>query len=184
MKLTRCVMASALIASVCLVTSAGQEPGPSAQARLQGTQPKVEKKFDSAKNETTVGFQMMLIRGTETEKLVITAEATYATESPKKHPEDVLFIISALSTSYRYPDINQLTITCDGKRLSPILLLNLDKRPAEPLFLETLGTRMKYDVFMQLAKAKSVQMEFADTSFALTDSHLALLGELADLIHL
>lgn len=75
MKLTRCVMASALLASVCLVTSAGQEPGPSAQARLHGT-------------------------------------------------------------------------------------------------------------FMKLAKAKSVQMEFADTSFALTDSHLALLGELADLIHL
>jgi len=89
-----------------------------------------------------------------------------------------------LNTSYRFPDINQLTITCDGKRLAPILLLNLDKRPAEPLFLETLGTRMNYDVFMKVAKARSVQMEFADTSFTLSDSHLALLGELADLIHL
>ena len=184
MKLTSCVIASALLAPVCLTTSASQEPGPSAQARLQDAQPKVEKKFDSARNETTVGIKMLLIRGTETEKIVITAEATYATESPKKHPEDVVFIISALSTSYRYPDINQLIITCDGKRLSPILLLNLDKRPAEPLFLETLGTRMKYDVFMKLAKAKSAQLEFGDTSLVLTDSHLALLGELADLMHL
>lgn len=183
MKLTRCVIASAFLASVCFATAA-QEPGPSTQARLQGARPKVEKKFDSAKNETSVGFQMLLIRGTETEKLVISAEATYATESPKKHPEDVVFIISALTTSYRYPDINQLTITCDGKRLSPIVLLNLDERPAEPLFLETLGTRMQYDVFMKLAKARTVQMEFADTSFALTDSHLALLRELADLMHL
>jgi hypothetical protein len=183
MKLTRCVMASAFLASVCLATAA-QEPGPSMLARLQGAQPKVEKKFDKARNETTVGFQMLLIRGNETEKLVISAEATYATESPKQHPEDVVFIISALNTSYRYPDINQLTITCDGKRLSPIVLLNLDKRPAEPLFLETLGTRMQYDVFMKLAKARSVQMEFADTSFALTDSHLSLLRELADLMHL
>jgi hypothetical protein len=184
MKLTRCVVASVLLAAVFLSTSAGQEAGPSAQARLQGAQPKVEKEFDSAKNETTVGFKMLMIRGTETEKLIISAEATYATESPKKHPEDVVFIISALSPSYRYPDINQLTITCDGKRLSPIVLLNLDKRPAEPLFLETLGTRMKYDVFIKLAKARSVQMEFAETSFALTDSHLALLSELADLMHL
>lgn len=184
MKLSRSSMASSLVALVCLATSAGQEPAPTAQAALQRTQPKVEKKFDSAKNQTTVGFQMLQIKGTETEKLIISAEATYATESPKNHPEDVLFIISSLNPSYRYPDINKLTITCDGKRLAPILLLNLDKRPAEPLFLETLGTRMNYDVFMKVAKARSVQMEFADTSFTLSDSHLALLGELADLIHL
>jgi hypothetical protein len=177
-------MASSLVALVCLATSAGQEPAPTAQAALQRTQPKVEKKFDSAKKQTTVGFQMLQIKGTETEKLVISAEATYATESPKNHPEDVLFIISSLNTSYRYPDINKLTITCDGKRLAPILLLNLDKRPAEPLFLETLGTRMNYDVFMKVAKARSVQMELAATSFTLSDSRLALLGELADLIHL
>src|SRR4029077_3775728 len=184
MKLSRSLMAAALVASVCLATSAGQDPAPSAKAPLERTQPKVEKKFDSAKNQTTIGFRMLLIKGTGTEKLVISAETTYATESPKNHPEDVMFIISSLNTSYRYPDINQLTITCDGKRLAPILLLNLDKAPAEPLFLETLGTRINYGVFMKVAKARSVQMEFADNSFTLSDSHLALFGELADLIHL
>ncbi len=184
MKLSRTLMAAALLASVCLAASVGQESAASKQASLQSTQPKVEKKFDSARNETTVGFQMLQIKGTETEKLVISAEATFATESPKNHPEDVVFIISSLSTSYRYSDINQLTITCDGKRLAPILLMNLDKRPAEPLFLETLGTRMNYDVFMKVAKARSVKMEFADTSLTLSDSHLGLLGELADLLHL
>src|SRR6185369_4837448 len=131
MKLSLSFMAASLLAIVCLTTSAGQEPAPAAPAALQRTQPKVEKKFDSAKNQTTEGFQMVQIKGTETEKLIISAEATYATESPKNHPEDVLFIISLLNTSYRFPDINQLTITCDGKRLAPILLLNLDKRPAE-----------------------------------------------------
>lgn len=183
MKLTRCVIAIALLAASGLA-SAGQEPTLSPQTSTRSAGPKVEKKFDSAKNETTVGVRMLQVTGTETQKIVITAEATYATDSPKKHPEDVLFIISALNTSYRYPTVNSLLITCDGKRLAPVLLLNLDKRPAEPLFLETLGTRMKYEVFMKLAKAKSVQMEFADTSFALADSHLALFGELADLLHL
>jgi hypothetical protein len=43
---------------------------------------------------------------------------------------------------------------------------------------------MKYDVFMKLAKGKKVEMQFADTSFKLSDDHLALLGKFADLLHL
>jgi hypothetical protein len=50
--------------------------------------------------------------------------------------------------------------------------------------VETLGTRLDYDAFMKMAKAKSVQLHFSETSFALGDEHLAMLGKLADLLHL
>jgi hypothetical protein len=183
MKLTRCVLAFALLLSSYFAISA-QEPAASSQAAGESSGPTIETKFDSAKNETTVGFRMLQITGSETQKLLISVQATYATQTPKDHPDDVVFIISALNTAYRYPDVNRLNITVDGKRLDPVLLLNLDKRPAEPLFLETLGTRMKYDVFMKLTKGKSVQLEFSETSFALRDSDLALLAKLADLLHL
>jgi len=157
--------------------SPSQSPGAS--------QPTIKTKFDNVKGETTVGLDQLLVIGTETEKLLISVEATFATQAPKNHPEDIVFIISVLNfKSYRYPDTNTLIISRDGERLLPVLLLNLDKRAADNFFLEILGTRMKYDVFMQLAKGKNVQMQFAETSFALRDDHLALLRKFADLLHL
>ena len=184
MKIIRCLIVFAFVFLFCPALSRAQEQGPSSQS-AENSQTRIETKFDSVKNETTVGFKTLLVTDTRTEKLLVSAEASYATQAPKKHPEDVIFIISALNyAAYRYPDINKLTITCDGERLPEVLLLNLDKRSGGDYFVETLGTRMNYDVFMKMAKAKSVQLQFSETSFALRDEHLAMFGKLADLLHL
>jgi hypothetical protein len=149
-----------------------------------GNSSRIETKFDSTKNQTTVELKGQII-GTATEKLWISVDGTYATQTPKKHPEDVVFIISAMNkTGYRFPDINSLIITIDGKRLGPVLLLNLDKRASGEDYLETLGTRMKYDVFMQLVKGKKAEKQFGKLSFELDEQQLAKLKQVADLLHL
>jgi hypothetical protein len=184
MKIIRCLIVLASVLLFCPALSRAQEQGPSSQS-AEDSPTRIETKFDTAKNETTVGFKTLLVIDTKTEKLLVSAEATYATQAPKQHPEDVIFIISALNyAAYRYPDINKLTITCDGKRLPEVVLLNLDKRSGGDYFVETLGTRLNYDVYLKMAKAKSVQLQFSETSFALSDEHLAMLGKLADLLHL
>ena|ERR1700730_15656772 len=177
----------ACVVGVLAAFSTAQGQIPSAQS----SEPKnisqaaaIETRFDSAKNETTVGFRLLLIIGTETDKLLISAEAKYATQTPKKHPEVVTFIISVLNkTGYKYPDGLALNITADGNRLSPVLLGNLVKRTSEGVYYETLVSLMKYDVFMRLATAKEANLEFSQTSFALKDKHLAKLRELADHLH-
>jgi hypothetical protein len=184
MKFAHRLTVAALVLFLCPVLSRvqGKETPSQSPGASQGT---IKTKFDSVKNETTASFDQLLIIGTEEEKLLISVQATYATQAPKNHPEDIMFIISVLNfKSYRYPDMNTLIISADGKRLPPVPLLNLDKRAADNYFVETLGTRMKFDVFMVFAKGKNIQMQFAETSFVLKDDHLALLGKFADLLHL
>jgi hypothetical protein len=146
---------------------------------------KINTTYDSAKNETTVSFQRLLITTSPSEQLFLSVDGTYATRTPKNHPEDIIFIISALSPKgYRYPDIMALTIVADGKQLPQVLMLNLDKRRTETDYLETIGTRMKYDIFIKVAQAKKVEMKLSETSFKLDEQQLQKLRELADLIHL
>ena len=174
----------ALICCGCAAFSQAQDQ-PGLSPDKPNDLPKIETKFDKAKNETNVEFRLLLIIDTETDKLLISVNATYSTQTPKTHPEDVVFIVSTLNKiGYRYPDVLALNIIADGQRLSPIVLLNLDKRAAVGEYYETLGTRMKYDVFMRVAKAKAVQMQFSTASFELNDRHLAVLHKFADLLHL
>ena len=180
MKIVRWLLMMAIIVPACAIVTAGQEQ---TSAPAPKSPPKIETKFDSGKNETTVELRALLIRGTETEKILISVTGTFATRTPKKHPEQVIFIISVLSTEYKYPDVGKLLITSDGKTLAPILLVNFDRRPAEPLCLETLGTRIDFDVFMKMAKGKAVQLQFGETSVELRPDHLELLSSLADLLH-
>lgn len=144
----------------------------------------IETNYDAAKNETTVGFQQLVVADSPAERLYLSVEGTYATRTPKNHPDDIIFIISALSpNSYRYPNTMSLNINADGKQLPQVLMLNLDKRRAETSYLETIGTRMKYDIFLKIAQAKKVEMRLNETSITLTPQHLQKMRELSGLLH-
>jgi hypothetical protein len=101
MKIIRCLIVLASVLLFCPALSRAQEQGPSSQS-AEDSPTRIETKFDTAKNETTVGFKTLLVIDTKTEKLLV----------------------------------------------------------------------------------KSVQLQFSETSFALVDEHLAMLGKLADLLHL
>ncbi len=142
--------------------------------------PGIETTYDREKNVTTIGFKKLLIRSNETEKVFLNIEAEVPSQTPTTNPADVIFIIQVLNKKgYRYPEINELKITCDGKQLAPVVLLNLDKRSAGPDYLETLGTRMKFSTFMAMVKAGKIEMGFSDLSLSLGDEHRRLLGKLA-----
>ncbi len=177
-----------ICAIICLCFTFGMAQAPvTAQTanRAEEDRSQVETKFDSVKNETTVGFSLLYILDIESEKFLMSAQANYATQAPKQSPKVVAFIISSLKTGdYKYPDGMWMNITADGKRLPPIPLANPAKRTSEGIYYETLISLMKYDVFMQLAAAKEAEIQFHHSSFALKEKHLAKLRELAKLLHL
>jgi hypothetical protein len=179
---------SVFVLIICIggaIVGAQDKPAPpQTTERADDDLPRIETKFDNDKNETTVGFRILQILGTHTDKLAISAEATYATKVPKEHPEYVTFIISVLhKTGYQYEDGMLLNITTDGKRLPPVLLARLGKQFHEGDYYETMVSLMKYEVFMKLATASEANLQFNQTSFVLRGKHLAKLRELADLLH-
>jgi hypothetical protein len=180
------IILAAVSCALTTFNSAQDHPTATQSGERAGdNEPGIETKFDRIKNETNVGLRLLLILSTETDKLLISVDGTYATQAPTQHPGDVVFIISVMNkTGYKYPDLMALNITADGKHLSPVSLANLDKRTVEGDYYETLGLRMDYDVFMQLATAQEADLQFSQTSIALKNKHLAKLRELANRLHL
>ncbi|HZS49023.1 MAG TPA: hypothetical protein VFC63_28390 [Blastocatellia bacterium] len=156
-----------------------------AGSRAQGSDVKIETKYDGAKDTTTVGFEELMVSNTATEKLILSVEGSYSGKTaPKKHPDDVVLILSCLNRNgYKYPKAMVLLITADGKQLPSVLMLNFDRQRLDEDYLETLGTRMKYDTFFATAQAKKVEMKLNDTVFSLNEQHIKKLHDLEDLLH-
>ena len=150
---------------------------------------KVASTFDAGKNETTVEFKFLPVANTATEKVILSVSSSYkGKQKPGKPPEDVILILSIVSTkSGRFPDMMAMDVTADGKKLSQVLILDLDKRRLtgqdEYDYLDTLGTRMKYDVFKKLMNAKSVTLGLPGLTLQLGETHAARMRELDALIH-
>jgi hypothetical protein len=159
--------------------SAGS-PGASSDSKEFTEEAEVTTKFDKAKNETTIEFSMMEVPKTEPQRILLSASISYNGNKLTKQPDDVVFVLSIASPgSYKYPDIMKLKIKADGKDLPEIVILNLDKRKLnETEFLETIGTRMKYNLFKTIAQAKNVEMQFENTKFQLTPGHLKRFADL------
>jgi hypothetical protein len=144
---------------------------------------KVESKYDQGKDETTVEFGRLALRGNETQRVFLSVSASYQGQKPKE-PNDVILIISVLSSGgYRYPDMMAMQVLVDGKKSSEVLMLNLDKRKAEEDYLETIGTRMKYGQFKRLFQAKSAELQLQNLKLPLDETHLAKLRELDARFH-
>lgn len=150
---------------------------------------KVTSTFDESKNETSVEFKLLSVANTATEKVVISVSSNYkGRQKPDKPPEDVILILSIASTkSGRFPEMMSMDVTADGKKLSQVLMLDLDKRRLsgedEYDYLDTLGTRMKYEVFKKLMNAKSVTLGLPGLTLQLGEIHAAKMRELDALIH-
>lgn len=184
--------AASLIQSHAFTTraqSAGGAPAQTDAKPVFDDAVKITSSFDEAKNETTVEFQMLSVANTATEKVVLSVASGYkGRQKPGKPSEEVLFILSIASTkSGRFPDMLAMDVTADGKKLSQVLMLDLDKRRLtgedEYDYLDTLGTRMKYDVFKKLMNAKSVTLGLPGLTLQLGETHAAKMRELDAALH-
>ena len=139
---------------------------------------KVTTSYDEAKNETEIELKRLFISQTDDRIILLNVSSSFSGKKLKKRPKDVIFIIQTVSVgAYQYPDTMALKIKADGKNLSDILMLNLDKRSLDERFLETIGTRMKYKVFKRLAGAETVELKLHNTDIKLDKTHLAKLNE-------
>jgi hypothetical protein len=156
---------------------------PAAESGAQNVA-KVEAKYDKEKNETTVELQQLDIAGSQTQKVLLSVSASYAGQKPKQPPEDIIFIVSVISAQgYKYPDMMALQVTADGKKLPEVLMLNLDKRRLDEDYLETIGTRMKYEIFKRLTQAQAVELRLPNLTLQLNETQIAKLRELEGLLH-
>jgi hypothetical protein len=154
-----------------------------AARNMSDDQTKVKSTYDEAKNETTVEFRQVALASNETQRVFLSVSATYAGKTPPSQLEDVIFIISVVSPErYQYPDMMAMKVSTDGNKLPEVLMLNLDKRPFNPGYLETIGTRMKLEVFKRLAQAKSVDLQLHDLKLRLNETEIAKLREIEVLI--
>lgn len=155
-------------------------------AAAAGEEVKIESNYDKAKDETTIEFTQLRITSSDEQQVLLSVSAVYPGHKLKK-PEDVkdiIFILSVISTrAYRYPDIMAMQVTADGKKLPELLMLNLDKRRMDEDYLETIGTRMKYEIFKRLTQAKTVELRLHTLTLKLDESQITKLRELEALLH-
>ena len=144
---------------------------------------KVTSTYDQGKNLTEIEFSQLPMKGNNEQSVFLSITALYEGRKAKP-PEEVLFILSVISQQrYRYPDVMSMQVLVEGKKVSDVLMLNLDKRPLEDRYLETIGTRMKYKVFQQLIKASSAELQMQNLKLPLDASHLDKLRELDGRLH-
>jgi hypothetical protein len=130
--------------------------------------------YDAAKNETKIELRRVQVISDKNKDAYVSMSATFEGQKLAAEPEDVVFIISALSTGdYKYPAINRMKVVAEKSKLSDIVMLNLDKRKLNDDFLETLGTRIKIGVFKQLAGFNSVKLQFGDTTFEIGEEQMS-----------
>lgn len=156
------------------------EPPKSSDSKVSTDETEVRSNFDQAKNETTLEFKMMRIVYDGPQRILLSASTHFPGEKLKSRPADIVFILSISSPgSYKYPDIMRLKIKADGKDLPEVVILNLDKRKiGETEYLETIGTRMKYDIFKKISEAKTVEMQLENTKFQLASGNIRRFADL------
>ena len=168
--------------SFCAPTIA-QDKTNAAPSVVASDQVKIESKYDKAKDETTIEFTKLEIARSAEQQVFLSVSAFYPGQKPKK-PEDIVVILSVASTQgYKYPDVMTMQVTANGKKLPEVLMLNLDKRRMGEDYLETIGTRMKYEMFKRLTQAKTVELRLHGLTLQLNESQIIKLRELEDLLH-
>ena len=156
----------------------------SAASDIASDEVKIESKYDKAKGETTVEFNKLEISHSAAQQVFLSVSATYPGQKPNQQPEDIIFILSIASAQgYKYPDMMAMQVAADGKKLREVLMLNLDKRRMEEDYLETIGTRMKYESFKRLAQAKTVELRLHGLTLQLNEAQITKLRELEALLH-
>jgi hypothetical protein len=180
MKHLRIFLRAAILLGAFAVSVSAQGASATSPAGEMNADAKATSSYNKAKNETTYEIKLLQIPAAA-QQVALSVSFTFAGEKFRKQPDDVIFILSVVSpgAARRYSDMIAMKVTADGKKLPEVLMLNLDKRAlGESNYLETIGTRMKYDVFKKLSEAKSAALQLENTKLELSEAHLKKLAEL------
>ena len=174
-KLFKSLFLICLLFSLVFITTNAQE---------ETDEPKIETKYNDSKNETEVELRQVPISVDKSKIALLSISASFKGKKISK-PADVFFIVSVVSVgNYKYPQINNVTLNSDGKSLGEIIMLNLDQREfSETEVLETLGTRMKFDIFKKFVVAKKVSFQIGESLFHVNETQLTLFNELEKIIN-
>ncbi len=139
--------------------------------------------YEKDKDRTTIEVQRLDVGNPDQPHLYLNASISFPGTRLSEAPDFVIFIVQIGSADrYKYPDILQMKLRVDGKPAPDITIANLDKRMADKWFLETLGTRMKYDVFKAIAHAKTVELEVDGLTIPVSPEKLAKFADLEKMI--
>lgn len=171
-----------LFAIVCFIAIAAA--AINAQDDDDGTSGVAYSKYDKAKNQTTFEVQRLQINDPGGPEIILNASYTFDGTKLSSKPDDVIFIVQIGSSDrFKHPDMIQMKLKIDGKAAPDVMMLNLDKRMAGKVFLETIGTRMKYSIFKAMAGAKTVEMKLDNTSFTVDSAILAKFADLDKMLN-
>jgi hypothetical protein len=152
-----------------------------AQQEKTGYTGKIGTTYDQAKNETQMQLGYVPVSIDKGKMALLNISASFAGKKMLAKPDDVTFIVSVVNAKgHMYPKINDITLTSSGRSVGQMLLLNLDQRDySDNEVLETLGTRMKMDVFHTIAASKQpVSFKIAESTLVIDPVYLAKLVEL------
>ncbi len=139
-----------------------------AQEVLNDTdEPKVETRYDKDKDQLEVEITQLPIAVDNSKLAFLGVTAVFNGQKTISKPDEILFIVSVVTVGkYKYPQINQVSLNSEGKNFGEITMLNLDQRKfSENEYLETIGTRMKFDIFKKFVASKKVNFQMGDSNF-------------------
>jgi hypothetical protein len=151
-----------------------------AQETVNNTdEPQLENRYDQDKDETTVEITQIPIAVDNSKQAFLGVTAVFKGKTTTPKPDFVLFIVSVVTLGkYKYPEVNQVKLNSDGKSFGEIIMLNLDQRKlSQSEFLETIGSRMKFDIFKKFVAAKKVSFQMGDSNFEVGQSQISKLIE-------
>jgi|SRR5882724_2200208 len=144
---------------------------------------KIETEYNPSKDETTVSIRYMKVSEPHSDDLFLTIQASYAGHFPATVPHDVLVVLSSFSSEgFRYSRESFLNVQVSGRKLEDIPMTRLDFRRSGGLYLESLGVRLKYERFLEIASASEVQMRLVTTTLTINAQRLEDLRTFAKLI--
>lgn len=150
----------------------------SANAQENSDEPTVQTKYDQSKDETEVEMSQLSISVDKSKMALLSVSASFRGKKIST-PDDIIFVVSVVSIGgYKYPKINNVKLISDGKSLGGILMLNLDQRKfSDTESLETIGTRMRFELFKKFVEAKEITFKMGDSKFLVEQSQLLKLLE-------
>ncbi|MBK6751384.1 MAG: hypothetical protein KA956_05860 [Pyrinomonadaceae bacterium] len=136
---------------------------------------KVVTQYNQAKDETEVEISQLPLAVDKSKLAYVGATWIFKGKKPTSPPSDIIFIVSVFTVgAKKYPDINQVSVMANGKSIGQIVMLNLDQRPfTEGEILETIGTRMKIDIFRKMLEQETVTFQMGDSTFRLSRETIA-----------
>jgi hypothetical protein len=156
----------------------------SVKAQSGADEPEVETRYNKDKDETEIEITQIPISVDNSKLAFLGVTAVFKGQKVSK-PDFILFIVSVISVgNYKYPSINQVVLTSEGKSFGEIVMLNLDQRKlSENEFLETIGTRMKFDIFKKFLASKKVSFQMGTSNFQVGESQISKLIEFEKVIN-